>query len=112
MAGSVRANDVILTSDARLKSDIRPIRGALRKLTKLRGVEFSWKGKQGRRTAGVVAQEVEAVAPELVRREPDDGLRGVNLGGVLGLLVEAFKELAAENSELRLRVDALERAEG
>lgn len=115
VVGTVRANDFLLTSDARLKADIRPIHGALRKLTKLRGVEFTWKGERGcpnertsQKTVGVIAQEVEAVAPELVRRESDDAHRGVNLGGVLGLLVEAFKELAAENGALRLRIEALE----
>jgi hypothetical protein len=113
VVGNVRANDVVLTSDVRLKGAIRPLRGAKRKLEQLRGVEFEWKEADGSalgRGAGVVAQEVEAVAPELVQ-EGSDGYKGVNLGGMLGTLVEAFKELAAENSALRLRIEALERAE-
>lgn len=115
VVGTVRANDVVLTSDMRLKTGIRPIRGAKRKLEELRGVEFEWKESDGspvRTGAGVVAQEVEAVAPELVQAERDDGYKGVNLGGMLGTLVEAFKELAAENGALRLRIEALERVGG
>lgn len=113
VAGNVRANDVILTSDARLKKGLRPIRGARRKLEQLRGVEFEWKepdDSAAQTGAGFVAQEVEAVAPELVQAEREGGYMGVNLGGMLGTLVEAFKELAAENGALRRRVEALERA--
>jgi endosialidase-like protein len=113
VVGNVRANDVLLTSDVRLKTGIRPMRGAKRKLQKLRGVEFEWKESEGsalRRGAGVIAQEVESIAPELVQPERGDGYKGVNLGGMLGTFVEAFKELAAENEALRLRIEALERA--
>jgi Chaperone of endosialidase len=112
VAGNVRANDVILTSDARLKKAIRPLRDAGRKLERLRGVEFEWKETAGHdpgRGAGVVAQEVEAVAPELVE-EREGGPKGVNLGGMLGTLIEGFKELAAENRALRRRIEALEQS--
>ena len=114
VAGNIRATDVILTSDARLKARMRPIRGARQKIERLRGVEFEWKGDgSDRRTgAGFVAQEVKSVAPELVQAEGDGGYLGVNLGGMLGTLVEAFKELAAENAALRRRVEAVERAGG
>jgi hypothetical protein len=113
VAGNVRANDLILTSDARLKTGLRPILSAKRKLEQLRGVEFEWKestGSSTRRGAGFVAQEVESVAPELVQAERDGGYMGVNLGGMLGTLVEAFKELSAENGALKGRIEALERA--
>jgi hypothetical protein len=104
--------DVVLTSDVRLKTGIRPIRGAKQRLEELRGVEFEWKESDGsgaRGGAGVIAQEVDVIAPELVEVR-GDGYMGVNLGGMLGTFVEAFKELAAENGALRLRIEALERA--
>ena len=113
VAGNVRANDLILTSDARLKTGLRPILSAKRKLERLRGVEFEWiepTGSTTQRGAGFVAQEVESIAPELVQAEGDGGYLGVNLGGMLGTLVEAFKELAAENGALKSRIEALERA--
>jgi hypothetical protein len=106
VVGNVRANDFIVTSDARLKTDIRPMRDALAKVRQLRGVEFDWK-KPESHGAGVVAQEVEAVAPELVE-SGDNAYRGINLGAALGMLIEALKELAAENGALRERVEALE----
>ena len=117
VVGRVRADDVIVTSDARLKSRIRPIRDALRKLSRLRGVEFERMAPteegtdEPHRSAGVIAQDVEAVAPELVESAGDErATRGVNLGGLIGLLVEGLKDLADENRALRDRVDALEAA--
>jgi hypothetical protein len=110
VVGNIRANDVIITSDARLKTDIRPLRDARRKLEQLRGVEFEWQESDGSAPgpgAGIVAQEVKSVAPELVR---GDGYQGVDVGGMLGTLVEAFKDLAAENAALRLRLETLEHA--
>ena len=109
VVGNVRASDFIVTSDRRLKSDIHPLRGALEKLRRFRGVEFRWKaGSDAQPRLGVVAQEIEAVAPELVHATGPRGARGVNLGGMLATMIEAVKELAAENDRLRLRLDSLE----
>ena len=89
-----------------------PIQRRPGKVHELRGVEFAWKGTDAepaldaRRGAGVVAQEVEDVAPELVETRAD-GSSGVDLSGVVGTLIEAFKELAAENGALRRRIEVL-----
>jgi hypothetical protein len=119
VVGNVRANDFIVTSDASLKENIRPMRDALARVRRLRGVEFAWKqaggadGSASRNGAGVIAQEVETIAPELVESPAGaDGYRGVNLSGVVGMLIEALKELAAENGALRDRVEALEGRRG
>lgn len=115
VVGNVRANDFLVTSDARLKADIRPLRGAAQKLERMRGVEFFWlsessssEPQSARRGTGVIAQEVESVAPELVSDGPQDEYRSVNLTGLVGMLIEAFKDLSAENRELRGRIEALE----
>jgi hypothetical protein len=72
---------------------------------RLRGVSFEWRenASPGHTGAdlGVVAQEVEAVFPELVRTGPD-GYKTVNYLGLIAPLIEALKELDA-------RVEALER---
>ena len=115
--GNVRASDFIVTSDGRLKDKVRPLRDALNKLRHLRGVEFEWRTHndgqseptQSKRRLGVVAQEVEKVAPELVHSTDAGGYRGVNLGGLLATLIEATKEIAEENDRLRGRIDMLER---
>ena len=50
---------------------------------------------------GFIAQDFETVLPALVT-EDTDGMKGVEYGPVVALLVEALKETAA-------RIDALER---
>lgn len=114
--GNVRANDFLVNSDARLKTEIRPIQDAARKINELRGVEFSWKPEHSGHArscpatgAGVVAQEVEAVAPELVGQAAEGDYRTVNMSGLIGTLIEAFKELSAENRSLGRRIEELER---
>lgn len=114
VAGAVRADDFLVTSDARLKTKVRPIRGALRALRKLRGVEFQRKDSGAAETScratrvGVIAQEVESVLPGVVERGAGDDYRGVNLSGMIGLLIEALKELDGQNEALRARIEALE----
>ena len=102
------------TSDIRLKKGVESLKGALEKLLQLRGVSFEWKNpeEQGNLTGtqmGLVAQEVEEVFPEWISTDPD-GYRILTIRGFEALAVEAFKQLRAENEELRARIDALEPA--
>jgi hypothetical protein len=102
------------TSDIRLKKSVQSLKGALEKLLRLRGVSFEWKKpeEQGNLTGtqmGLVAQEVEEVFPEWISTDPD-GYRILTIRGFEALAVEAFKQLKAENEELRARIEALEPA--
>ena len=65
----------------------------------MRGVTYTRK-QTGDQSSGVIAQEMEEVAPELVSQTPD-GTKAVAYGNALGYLIEAIKELRAENAELR-----------
>jgi hypothetical protein len=86
------------------------------KLGRVRGVLWTWKeeaaaaGKTpGSQDAGVIAQEVEAVFPELVVTTAE-GLKRVNYTGLVGVVIEAVKELKARNEALERRVAELEKA--
>ena len=114
VAGNIRANDVVLTSDARLKVGIAPVEGAMEKLQKIRGVHFTWLNRDHSDSAlngsvGVLAQEVEAVFPELVDTRSSQGYKGVNYAGLIAVLIQAFNELQAENFTLKQRIAAVER---
>ena len=85
--------DVTGTSDRRLKKNLRPIDNALYKIMQLNGYTFERIGSSDRRV-GVIAQEVEKVLPEAVRYK-SDGYRTVAYGNMIGLLIEAIKELAS-----------------
>jgi hypothetical protein len=92
-------------SDVRVKKCVMPLKGALEKLSRLRGVSFEWKNpeEQGNLTGeqmGLVAQEVEEVFPEWISTDPS-GYKNMTIRGFEALAVEAFKHLKAENESLR-----------
>jgi len=92
--GTIYASgDLIAFSDERKKTNIEPIPNALEKVLQLRGVTFDKIDGDDRRHAGVIAQEVEKVLPEVVYTDKD-GMKSVAYGNVIGLLIEAIKELA------------------
>lgn len=91
-AGTCTGVDFVATSDVRTKTDILTITNALDKVKALRGVYFTRNGET-QRSVGVIAQEVEEVVPEVVHTGADD-MKSVSYGNMVGLLIEAVKELA------------------
>ena len=97
--GNITASgNVTAYSDRSLKRDIQTIEHALELVGKMRGVTFEMinTGQQG---VGVVAQEVQEVVPQVV--QDNNGILSVAYGNLVGVLIEAVKELVA-------RVEALE----
>ncbi len=82
------------SSDRRLKTNIVPLSSSLAKLSDLSGYNYLWKDKAKDQTlqTGVIAQEVEALFPELVSTDKD-GMKSVNYVGLIPHLIEAVKEL-------------------
>ena len=96
-------NDVTAFSDERLKSNITTIPNALSKVTKMRGVHYV-RDATGKDSTGVIAQEMQKVAPELVLTAEDEmGTLSVNYGNITGYLIEAIKELSARVKELEAK---------
>ena len=127
---------VAYSSDRRLKTNIKNIDNALDKVLKLNGVYFDWAddihergfhgAEPGEKAVGVIAQEVEAVLPELVAPAPFDVHRDTETGEHLGsksgqdyktvkyekltaLLIEAVKELSAKVDLQQEEIDRLKR---
>ena len=95
-SGNITATgDVTANSDIAFKSDIETLDG--NKVFDMRGVSFM---KDGRRGSGVVAQEIEKIAPELVHVGPD-GKKSVAYGNLVGYLIEAVKDLQKELQEVK-----------
>jgi hypothetical protein len=84
-------------SDERLKTDIRTIDNALDKVSQMRGVYFI---KGGVTSTGVIAQEIEKVVPEVVY---DGEFKSVAYGNLVGILIEAIKELQIKIDKLESR---------
>lgn len=94
---TVSAVDFNTTSDATLKTDISTIENAIELVSSIRGVRFTWKERLTP-SLGVIAQEVEAVIPELVT---DGNPKQVNYNGLIGVLVESVKELNTQVNDLK-----------
>lgn len=102
VAGSITATgDVTAYSDASLKTDVATIAGALALVRQMRGVRYQ-RLDTGAAGIGVIAQELRAVTPELVAENPE-GLLSVAYGNLVGVLIEAVKELAAKVETLETR---------
>jgi len=95
--GTLSATDFNTLSDIRFKENVETIEGALDKVDALRGVTYNWKSN-GHASVGVIAQEVQAVLPQLVT-EGEEKIT-VNYNGLVGLLLQAVKELSARVDEL------------
>ena len=99
------------SSDRNLKTNIAPITGALAKVEAISGVTYNWNEtavEQGKsadvREAGVIAQEVQAVLPEVVKTR-DNGFLAVDYEKMVALLIEAVKELSAEVKDLKTQLN-------
>jgi hypothetical protein len=99
---SIQANfDIVAFSDRRLKEDLMPITDALAKINNITGYTYKRKDNDAnKRVAGVVAQEVKEVLPEVVY-EDESGTMSVAYGNMSALLIEAIKELKRENEALK-----------
>lgn len=88
----------IVDSDARLKEDIHKIDNALTKLKTLSGYTFKMKNN-GKKSTGLIAQEVIRVLPEAVNTENE--YLGLAYGNMLGLVIEAIKELSEDVERIK-----------
>lgn len=122
VAGEIRATNNITayySSDRRLKKSIKAIKDPIGKLMKLTGVTFKWRANYIRKRGGkddyfmreddvgVIAQDVQAVLPELVGERPD-GTLAVKYDRIVALLIEVNKHQQDQIAELRLRIEKLE----
>jgi hypothetical protein len=108
VAGEIRAiNDItaFYSSDVRLKENIVPIENALSKVESISGNTYDWKegyeeihSHKGN-DVGVIAQEIEAVLPQIVISR-DNGFKAVQYEKIIPLLIEAIKELSAKIKDL------------
>ncbi|EAO1110297.1 tail fiber domain-containing protein [Salmonella enterica] len=110
--GNGSFNDVYIRSDRRSKRNIRKIERALDKLERVEGVLYEIQVcDRYEQSGGLIAQDVQNVQPELVTVDHNDQsgeprLR-LNYNGVIGMLVEAVKELREEVRELRGEISVL-----
>lgn len=89
------------SSDRRLKRDFAPLSSSLEKFSHLNGYHYYWKEKSRDQSlqTGLIAQDVEALFPELVKTDAE-GFKSLNYMGLIPHLIESVKELAKHNAKL------------
>ena len=103
LAGNFTATgNVTAFSDERLKENVQTIEGALDKVAQMRGVTYNYKSElnDGQRGTGVIAQEIQQVMPEVVE---EGEYLSVAYGNLVGVLIEAVKELKAELDQCKCK---------
>ena len=94
------------TSDISLKENILPLESSLDKVMKLNGVSFNKKATPNVKEIGFIAQEVEAVIPDLVT-ETNEGIKTVSYSRVTAVLVETIKEQQAQIDAQHAQIEEL-----
>jgi hypothetical protein len=98
----------LFVSDASLKNDVSQISSAIEKIQSIRGVNFTWNDKApkelpGSEDIGVIAQEVQSIAPSAVSEK--DGLLHVQYHKIIPLLIEAIKQQQKEINDLKSKIN-------
>jgi hypothetical protein len=101
-------------SDRRIKENIKSISGALSTIKQIEGVSYALKEDYFYKSAtaprdefqrthqlGFIAQDIEKVLPQIVNQDDGDGLKSIGYIGLIPIMVEAIKELSAEQDELK-----------
>ncbi len=101
-------------SDVRLKKNIEPLKSSLEKVVHLQGVSYEWTEEGGARRGlskdrqiGLIAQDVEAVIPEVVQTD-NEGYKALAYDKVVPVLIEAMKEQQALIKDLQRKNERLE----
>jgi hypothetical protein len=103
------SDDIIAYSDARAKENVVTLDNALNKVTNLRGVYYTRKDDETKKkNVGVIAQEILEVVPELVSYSEQSDEYAVKYQNITALLIEAIKELKADNDDLRSLITELQ----
>jgi hypothetical protein len=109
VSGSIVADsDITAYSDERLKSNVQLIENAMAKVNDLDGFTYDMEDKEGNvigRKTGVIAQHVQKVLPEAVI-EDEDGYLSVAYGNMMGLAINAIKELSSALAETNKTITA------
>lgn len=102
--GTLSATVFTSLSDASQKKDVKILKDPISVVSKLRGVSFKWKDND-EKSIGLIAQEVEKIIPEAVSTN-EDGIKSLNYGSLVGLLIEAIKEQQIQIARLEEKLNA------
>lgn len=91
--GTFTATSIVETSALKYKENISPIQNSLESIKKIKGVKFNLIGNQ-KTQIGFIADDIESILPEVVTKNKDGEIEGLEYSRLTALLVEAVKELS------------------
>ena len=107
--GNISANDIFAFSDERLKENIITIDNPMEKIMQMRGVYYNKKDDPSKtRNVGVIAQEIEAILPEVIHTTIEsEHYKTVAYGNMTALLVEGMKAQQSTIHSLQITLSTL-----
>jgi len=104
VGGSFTATSVTETSSIALKENVQPIENALESLTKLVGVVYDRKDGSSKNEAGLIAEEVDKVLPNLVSKDANGNAESISYTKISAYLIEAIKSLKEEIDNVKQKL--------
>jgi hypothetical protein len=90
---TMNSSGLTTPSDERLKTNIETLTNVLSSIKQIRGVKYNLKSDPENSQIGVIAQEIEAVFPELIQTsDSGEKLKSMNYQNLTGVLLQAIKE--------------------
>lgn len=99
VGGNITATAFFESSDIRLKENIQPLNYGLNEIEKIDTHTWNWKNNN-ESDIGLIAQELEAVLPELVRTD-EEGYKSVNYPKLVPILINSIKDLSNQVKALK-----------
>ena len=96
-------NGVMTVSDIKMKDDLKIIDNSLDKLCSLTGYTYTRKDT-GKREAGLIAQDVEKILPEVIENDMTNNLLTISYGNLSSLIIESIKELKEKINKLETKL--------
>lgn len=99
--GQLTTTKFVESSSIALKENVSPIENALETLSKLVGVTYDRKDGSAKMEAGLIAEDVDKVLPNIVAKDEDGNPYGINYTKFSAYLIEAVKTLSQEVEMLK-----------
>ena len=100
-AQSITVVSLTETSSYKVKENINPIANGLSSVLQLTGVTYDRKDKSATNEAGLIAEEVNKILPNIVSKNADGEPEGINYTKLTAYLIEAVKDLQDQINELK-----------
>ena len=104
VAGRITVNNLVETSTIAVKENVNPITGALEDILKLTGVVYDRKDKSSINEAGLIAEDVDKILPNLVTKDANGNPFGIQYTKIVAYLIEAIKDQQQQIEELKKKV--------